>query len=179
MLWATVEAVEAEVKDQTNQKTCSSLHAVHSCVHVLMALKSTANVQVSPEGGEEIFEVIVLCAVLCTLVVIPCTAVACYRDIYDHQQLQKRRAEIVENCRCDAKYQRHTTKDEGMKRFECAKCQRRVKQLNFYFWRCEHCSHGRSSGEGLELCFRCTKERFPKLKTPGKGARSGSSVSEQ
>ena len=25
--------------------------------------------------------------------------VACYRDIYDHQQLQKRRAEIVENCR--------------------------------------------------------------------------------
>lgn len=34
----------------------------------------------------------------------------------------------------------------------------KVKQLNFYFWRCEHCSHGRSSGEGLELCFRCTKD---------------------
>ena len=32
-----------------------------------------------------------------------------------------------------------------------------MKKLNFYFWRCEHCSRGRHQGEGLELCFRCAK----------------------
>lgn len=142
----------------------------------MASLQSTLNVQVPQEGPQETFEVIVFCAVLCTLVVIPCTALACYRDIYDYQLLQQQRAEIVESCRCDAKYKRHTTKEAGLGRFECAKCHRRVKKLNFYFWRCEHCSRGRHQGEGLELCFRCAKERFPKLRAPGRSnERSGSS----
>ncbi|CAJ1375538.1 unnamed protein product, partial [Effrenium voratum] len=40
----------------------------------MATLQSTVDLQVPPGTGEDIFEVVVLCAVLCTVVVIPCVA---------------------------------------------------------------------------------------------------------
>mmetsp|Transcript_123872 Transcript_123872/g.174709 ORF Transcript_123872/g.174709 Transcript_123872/m.174709 type:complete len:150 (-) Transcript_123872:213-662(-) len=132
----------------------------------MASLVSTAGLKVLPESGDEIFEVVILCAILFTLVMVPGIGFLLYRDVYTYRLQQAERKEIAAKCTCDTIYRRCTTKESGLAKFACAGCQRSVKGVNFYFWRCEACSSKRPYGSGVELCFRCAQARFPDLRPP-------------
>ncbi|CAE7407680.1 unnamed protein product [Symbiodinium pilosum] len=132
----------------------------------MASLASIAGLQVLPEAGDEIFEVVILCAILFTLVMIPGVGLVLYRDVYEFRQQQELRKDLAAKCLCSAVYKRCTTKEAGLALFACASCQRSVKKVNFYFWRCETCSGERPFGNGVELCFRCAQARFPELRAP-------------